>query len=80
MFDYAVGQRGIEPKLKFIVRPIEGLTAADLSLDKLVERIILGPSLSNSLAVNSVKRMLTKARKDAMISKVVASTTPFRNL
>jgi hypothetical protein len=80
MLDYAIGQRGIEPKLKFIVRPIEGLTAADLSLDKLVERIILGPSLSNSLAVSAVKRMLTKVGKDAMISKVVASTTPFRNL
>lgn len=79
MLDYSIGKRGIEPKLKFKVQPIEGLTAGDLSLEKLVDRIILGPSMSNVLALNSVRRMLVKIGKQAMESKVVASTTPFRN-
>lgn len=79
MFSYAVGRNGIEPKLKFKVAPIEGYTSFDLSLEKIVHQIILGPMVSGPLAVNSVQRMLQTVGKSALADKVIASTTPYRS-
>lgn len=78
MFNYAVGPRGIEPKLRFKVGPIAGVTADDLSMTKLVDRIILGPSLSSQLAVTAVRRMLVQNGKSELCERVVASSTPYR--
>jgi hypothetical protein len=78
MLHYSIGQRGIEPKFKFVVAPIEGLTPAEFSMETLVEQIILGPSVSTPLAVSSVRRMLEMTNKKALMNKVIASTTPFR--
>ena len=61
--DYANGPRGLEPKFKVKIRPLEGVTAADLSLEKIVAQIILGPSRSSSLVECSAKRMLEQSRK-----------------
>src|SRR5258708_9389243 len=58
MFSYRVGPRGVEPKLKLRIEAIPGLPGSNLSLSELVERIILGPSLSSPLARGSVLRML----------------------
>lgn len=79
MFNYAVGPRGIEPKLRFKVGPIDGVTAADFSMTSLVDRIILGPSLSTQLAVTAVRRMLEKNNKPELSQRVVASSTPYRS-
>jgi hypothetical protein len=78
MLHYAVGPRGIEPKLKFQVRPIEGYTNPDLSLEKIVAQIILGPTTSHNLALESVRRMLVKLGKDVLADRVTISSTPFR--
>lgn len=78
MLDYAVGRYGIEPKLKFKVAPIEGLTAKDLSLETIVTEIILGPTVSSPLAISSVCRMLEKVGKYELVGRVSHSTTPFR--
>ncbi|SDX58973.1 Protein of unknown function [Collimonas sp. OK242] len=78
MLHYAVGKNGIEPKLKYKILPIEGATTNDLSLEKVVHQIILGPSISNPLAVSSVKRMLETVKKSELSNRVIASTTPFR--
>lgn len=78
MLHYSIGANGIEPKLKFKVQPIEGLTKPDLSLENIIFQIILGPSISNPLAISSVKRMLEKVNKNVLAEKLVASTTPFR--
>jgi hypothetical protein len=80
MLHYAVGKRGIEPKLKYKIKPIEGLTKNDLSLEKIVNQIILGPSVSSPLAISAVQRMLEKVGKPNLASKLIASTTPFRSL
>ena len=80
MLSYAVGRRGVEPKLKLKIRPIEGLTADDLSLEKIVHQIILGPSVSSPLAVSAVRRMLEKVGKHGLTSKLIASTTPLRSV
>ena len=80
MLHYAVGRRGIEPKFKFKICPIEGVTSNDLSIEKIIHKIILGPSVSSPLAISAVKRMLEKVGKHELTSKVIASTTPFRPL
>ncbi len=78
MFSYAVGRNGIEPKLKLKVEPIQENTSLDLSLEKIVYQIILGPMLASPLAVNSVQRMLKAVGKPAVADRVIASTTPYR--
>jgi hypothetical protein len=78
MFSYAIGRHGVEPKLRFKVAPIDGVTANDFSLSKLVHRILLGPSLSNQLAITAVRRMLEQVGKPELCERVFASTTPYR--
>lgn len=78
MLHYTVGPRGIEPKLKFKVQPVEGYTSADLSLETIVSQIILGPTLSNRLALESVRRMLEKLGKARLAERIATSSTPFR--
>lgn len=78
MLHYWIGPRGVEPKLRLKVAPIKGLTADDLSLSKIVERIILGPSLSSPLAKTAFLRMLDKLNKPLLKEKIHASTIPFR--
>lgn len=78
MLDYALGPRGVQPKLKLAVKPIEGLTDPDISLEGLTNRILLGPSTSSPLAQASVKRMLTKLGAPELANKVWASTIPLR--
>ena len=78
MLSYTVGKRGIEPKLKLQVRPIEGLTIGDISLEKLVHQIILGPSVSSPFSIAAVQRMLEKVGKRGLVPRLAASTTPFR--
>lgn len=79
MFHYWIGPRGVEPKLRLKVAPIEGLTTDDLSLEKIVERIILGPSLASPLARTAALRMLDRLGKPSLKEKVYVSTIPFRS-
>lgn len=78
MFGYSVGRNGVEPKLKFKVEPLEGYANSDLSLEKIVHQIILGPMMASPLAVSSVKRMLCAIGKSSLANRVSASTTPYR--
>ena len=77
MIDYSIGPRGIEPKLKLKIRPISGLTQDDLSLSKLIHKIILGPSHSSPLALISLAKMLDRVGPD-LKGRVVGSMIPFR--
>lgn len=78
MHGYAITPRGVEPKLKFKVEPIEGLFGEHLSLEGIIDRIILGPTTSTVIAANSVKRLLQQKGKPALADKIVPSTIPFR--
>lgn len=80
MLGYAITPRGaVEPKLKFQVRPLDGVFGDDLSLENVVDRIILGPTTSTMLAATSVKRMLSHRGKHGLAEKIVASSIPFRS-
>lgn len=78
MFSYHNGPRGIEPKLKFPIRAVPGVTADDLSFQKLTASIILGPTTSSPLALAAVKRMLTEANKSELVPLLRASSIPLR--
>ena len=79
MFHYFIGPRGVEPKLRFKVTPIPDLTADDLSLAKITDRIILGPSVSSSpMAYASVLRMLDLLKHPELKPKLRVSSIPFR--
>jgi Protein of unknown function (DUF2971) len=78
MLHYLNGPRGVEPKLRFKVAPIEGVTSSDLSLDKILAAILLGPSTSSPLAVRSVERMLDVIGKPELKKRLFASSIPLR--
>jgi Protein of unknown function (DUF2971) len=78
MFHYSLGSRGAELRLKYKIAPLEGVSAPDFSFENLVERILLGPTISGILAQKAVVRMLEKAGRSALINRVHASSIPFR--
>jgi hypothetical protein len=78
MMHYLNGPRGVEPKLRFKVSHIEGMTASDLSLNKIIAAILLGPSTSSPLSVRSVARMLEVIGKPELKDRLFASSIPLR--
>ena len=78
MLGYAITNRGVEPKPKLKIAPLPGIFADDLSLEKIVAKIILGPSLSSVLANSAVLRLLEVNGRTELSKRVVASTIPFR--
>lgn len=77
MIDYAIGPRGIEGKLKLKLAPLAGVLEEDFSLDKIINRIILGPTISSPLACEAVRKMLNR-HAPSLIDRVVTSSIPFR--
>jgi hypothetical protein len=75
MLHYSNGPRGVEPKLRLPVGPIEGVTQPDLSFEKIVHSIILGPSTASPLAHASVARMLDLIGKPGLKNRLHASTS-----
>lgn len=73
---YVVGERGVEPKLKFKIKPFDG--HGGWTFSSILDRIILGPSASTQLAQLSVKRMLESVKKSDFCGKVTPSTIPLR--
>ncbi len=78
MLDYFISPTGIEPKLKFKVGPIDGVTGDELSLSEIIDRIIVGPSASSPMEIHAIRRMLDRIGKSELIERVVRSSTPFR--
>jgi len=78
MLSYAVGPHGVAPRLKLKIAPLPGILADDTSLEKFIDRIILGPSQTSILALPTVRRILAQEGMTALSDRVWASTTPFR--
>lgn len=79
MFDYAVGNRGLEPKLKLKIDPNAVQNYGNGYSTDVIDKIILGPSFSHPLAKGTMHRMLEKVGKPELKDRVVASTIPYRN-
>ena len=76
--DYHLTPRGIEPKLKLPVHGAVPWITQPLDISSLVNRILLGPSVSNPLAMRSIGRMLDVTGLSVLRGKLVASTIPLR--
>jgi hypothetical protein len=75
---YHIGERGVEPKLKYKIGHLAGVSAPDLALERILNRIILGPSLSSPLAKRSVERMLEIIGKPEFKGLLQTSGIPLR--
>jgi hypothetical protein len=78
MLDYFISKRGIEPKLKFKIGPVDGVTGGPLNLSMLVNRIVVGPSASSAIEIHALRRMLERVGKPDLLGRIVRSSTPFR--
>jgi DUF2971 family protein len=77
MFGYHISGKGVEPKLKLRLDQIPSTNSA-LTLDVLIDRIILGPTAASELSMRSVRRMLEIKGKPESAKKVYASSIPYR--
>jgi hypothetical protein len=75
--NYAIGLRGIEPRLRFTTDALRGPRAGP-ALRDMVQRIILGPVLATPLALRAVVRML-EIYQPAWADGVTRSSTPYRS-
>lgn len=77
-FDYVIGPRGVEPKLRFKIEPLPLIPKATWTFESILDRIILGPTHSSPLAQKSIQKMLGRIGKQSFTPKVVASKIPLR--
>ena len=81
---YNIGARGIEPKLKFNIEKYNlqidsgAIVSAKIDFNKIIDSIILGPSISSPLAKASFLRALKGSDFDYLSNKVHSSTIPLR--
>lgn len=78
MLSYAIGEQGVQPKMKFKTNMLERITNEPFSFRESLHSIILGPSISNELTVTSVIRMFASLNLLEVAGKVRASSTPYR--
>jgi hypothetical protein len=77
-FHYIIGHRGAEPKLRIKLDPRSISPGKTWALSDIIERILIGPTISSILAEKSVMRMLDLIGKSVLSSKVRSSTIPLR--
>lgn len=76
---YANGSRGLQPKLKLDIKPIKGALSDGVSLDSMVDRIIVGPSVSSPLLRMATERMLKASGKENFLQRLKMSSIPYRD-
>ena len=79
MLQYFIGKNGAEPKLKLKIGKHPDAVSPTITLETIIDRIILGPSLSSPLARKAVARMLDKLDRSALNDRVRSSEIPFRH-
>lgn len=77
MFGYNISGNGVETKLKLKLNQMPG-NKEPLTLNALINRIILGPTVSSELSMRSLERMLKLKGKPDLSNKVHVSTIPYR--
>lgn len=77
MFGYNISGKGVEPRLKLRLNQIP-TTSSPLTLESLIDRVILGPTASSELSKRSLLRMLEIKNKQELVNKVCASSIPYR--
>jgi hypothetical protein len=78
MLNYKNGPRGVEPKLRLKLAPLDGVIPNTVTLENLVSKILLGPNSSSVLALRSVSRMLELLKRPNLVARLAASSIPLR--
>ena len=73
---YFVGARGPEPKLKLPIKPV--VSGETWTFSDILDKIILGPSLTSPLARIAVEIMLAENQKDDLRDRLLVSAIPLR--
>lgn len=79
MLSYHASNDGLQPKLKMKLKDIPNALGGAISLEKLINRIILGPTTSSAIAAKTLERVVEQKGKPSLVEKVLASSIPFRH-
>lgn len=79
MLSYHASNDGLQPKLKLKLKDIPDALGGTISLEKLIHRIILGPTTSSVLAEKTLGRLVEQKGKHSLTRKISASSIPFRH-
>ena len=79
MLSYHAIDDGLQPKLKLKLNDIPELLGGKVELEKLIHKIILGPTTSSAIAALTLKRMVEQLGKPSLVDKIVPSSIPFRH-
>lgn len=77
-YDYHIGSRGVEVKLKLPLNPRPEDPHKDWSFQKIVDSVIIGPASSSDLAKGCLCRAFEKIGKQWLVERVHTSGIPFR--
>lgn len=77
-FSYIIGKNGIEPKLRFKIEPLKVDPPETWTFDSIVNKIILGPSVSSPIARKSVERMFEAHGRLNFKERLSVSKIPLR--
>lgn len=80
LFGYHHGRGGLEPKLKLPIKPPLNIFSDSWSFKDILDRIIIGPSVSSPMAKATLCRALKGMGKEWVADKVVSSAIPFRRV
>ena len=73
-----IGPRGLEPKLKMPIKPLPLDPPENWTFDSALDKIILGPGMSEKLHRRAFEEMLKRFGKHSFKSKIQFSTIPLR--
>lgn len=76
--DYNMGPRGPEPKLKISLKNLPVFPEGTVTLEKIVHKIILGPTNSHPLGRAIFQKILHSHNQEALRDRIFGSTIPFR--
>lgn len=78
LLSFSISPKGAEPKLKLKLETIPGAQGDGREIERVTDRIILGPSVSSDLSRVSLHRMLELCDRPQLAKRLVTSTIPFR--
>ena len=77
-FDYLNGPRGVEPKMKVPIMPLDGVIGEGVTLNSIIDSILVGPVGSNYVSLRSISRMVGN-HIPALADRVRSSQIPYRD-
>jgi hypothetical protein len=77
---YHHGTNGLEPRLKLNVKKLGEKLNFPLSMEAIVQSVILGPHAASPISFAMVKRMLNAVGQKALADRTISSSIPYRSV